>query len=176
MTSSRVKIGGGFNLTDHHGQSVSDRTYFGRHMMIFFGFTHCRKVCPETLEKMSDVLDRLGRRAEAFAPLYITVDPERDDPPRMKVFLETNFPRFTGLTGSKEQIDTVRSAYKVFALRAPDEEDPEGYSVPHSALVYVTDRTGRYLTHFNDGALVEKIIEGLNTIWEHEAPEEDRSG
>lgn len=166
MATNRVKIGGAFELIDHHGQHVTDRTYRGRYMMIFFGFTHCRKVCPETLGKMSDVLDRLGSRAEAFAPLYITVDPERDDPPRMKEFLETNFPRFTGLTGSKEQIDAVRSAYKVFAQRAPDEDDPEGYAVPHSALVYITDRSGQYLTHFNDGAPTEKVVRALQAVWE----------
>jgi len=176
MTISLVKIGGAFELTDHHGQHVSDRTYRGRHMMIFFGFTHCRKVCPETLGKMSEVLDRLGSRAEAFAPLYITVDPERDDPQRMRAFLEANFPRFTGLTGNKEQIDAVRSAYKVFAERTPDEEDPEGYAVPHSALVYITDRAGQYVTHFNDGAPIEKIVSRLNSVWADEAPKEDRSG
>lgn len=164
MAASRVKIGGAFELTDHHGRTVRESSYRGRYMMIFFGFTHCRKVCPETLGKMSQVLEMIGNQADDFVPLYITVDPERDDPATMKAFLEANFPRFTGLTGKREQIDAVRSAYKVFAQRAPDEEDPEGYAVPHSALVYITDREGRYVMHFNDGAPVEKIVSGLHAL------------
>lgn len=164
MNASRVKIGGDFELTDHNGQAVSHLTYRGRFMMIFFGFTHCRKVCPETLGLMSAVLDTLASRADDFAPLYITVDPERDDPATMKAFLAGKYPRFTGLTGSKEQIESVRRAYKVFAQRAPDEDDPEGYAVPHSALVYITDRAGNYAMHFNDGSVEGAIVAALEAF------------
>lgn len=149
---THVKVGGSFRLTDHFGRAVTDEDYRGRLMMIFFGFTRCRKVCPETLQKLSMILDRLGETARQFAPLYITVDPERDDPITMRTFLEQRYPRFTGLTGSAAEIEQVKSAYRVFATRAQDDEDPHGYSVPHSALVFITDRSGRYLTHFNDGA------------------------
>ncbi len=161
---SRVRVGGSFSLTDHDGRAVTDATYRGRFMMIFFGFTHCRKVCPETLGKLTKVLDQLGDAAERFAPLYITVDPERDDPPTMKAFLRSSYPRFTGLTGSKDKIDAVRQAYKVYAEKAPDEEDPEGYAVPHSALVYITDQDGAYCQHFNDGASEATMVHRLESL------------
>jgi protein SCO1 len=161
---SRVEIGGSFTLTDHDGNLVSEATYRGRYMMIFFGFTRCRKVCPETLGKMSRVLERLGEGAKAFAPLYITVDPERDDPDTMKAFLRAGFPRFTGLTGSPEQINATRAAFRVFAQKAADEDDAHGYAVPHSALVYITDREGRYLFHFNDGVQEEKAVSMLTEL------------
>jgi protein SCO1/2 len=160
----RVSVGGAFELTDHDGRPVSNETYRGLYMMIFFGFTHCRKVCPETLGKMSRVLDGLRDAAEAFAPLYITVDPERDNPATMKAFLEAKFPRFTGLTGTPERIGETRTAYRVFAQKAADDEDPEGYAVPHSALVYITDRDGKYLFHFNDGVPEEKVATRLRDL------------
>lgn len=166
MNASKVTIGGSFSLTDHFGRQVSDLDYRGRLMMIFFGFTHCRRVCPETLAKLSLVLDGLGANASRIAPVYITVDTERDDTATMQAFLEVRYPRFTGLTGSREAIDQVRAAYKVYAEIAPDEEDLEGYAVPHSALVYITDEDGQYLTHFNDGAPPEKIVARLSSILE----------
>lgn len=161
---SRVQIGGSFELTDHKGNHVTAETYRGRHMVIFFGFTHCRKVCPETLGKLSRALDALGDEAGRFAPLYITVDPERDDPQTMRAFLEQDYPRFTGLTGSPDAIARAKTAYKVYAAKAPDEEDPAGYSVPHSALVFLTDADGRYVTHVNDGAPVEAIVDKLRFV------------
>jgi protein SCO1 len=164
MSSSRVTVGGSFHLNDHDGNFVTDETYAGRHMIIFFGFTHCRKVCPEALSKITRVLEQLGSDASAFVPLYITVDPDRDTPAVMKTFLEQSYPRFIGLTGDKSQIDEVRTAYKVFAQKSPDEDDPEGYAVPHSALIYITDKEGKYISHFNDGAPINHIVTALRSL------------
>lgn len=160
----KVHVGGDFALVDHDGRAVMAATYRGRHMLIFFGFTHCRKVCPETLAKLSRVLDTLEGAADSIQPLYVSVDPDRDTPEVMKAFLKDRYPRFFGLTGDRLAIDAVRSAYKVYAERAPDEEDPRGYAVPHSALVYVTDRDGDYLFHFGDGAPEEVIAKRLGAL------------
>lgn len=141
-----------FDLIDHHGRQVSAADFAGRHRLVYFGFTHCRVVCPRTLGKLSRVLDRLGDAAATLAALYITVDPERDTPAVMKTYLENAYPRFVGLTGPAEQVDEAKRSFRVFARRKDDPDDPDGYAVPHTALIYLLDGQGRYLTHFAEAA------------------------
>jgi protein SCO1 len=156
-----VRLGGAFDLIDHHGHSVSDRNYRGRFMLLFFGFTHCREVCPRALQRLSHVVDHLGPLAERLQPLYITVDPERDTPDVMKAFLENNYPRFTGLTGSRQDIDRIKSIYRVFAKRVDDPENPSNYQVPHTALTYLIDPNGDYVTHFTDAVKENELTDRL---------------
>lgn len=155
------RIGGEFTLTDHFDRRVTNATYHGRFVLIFFGFSHCKVVCPRALTRISAALDRLGAAVDVLQPLYITVDPERDTPEVLRAFLEPRFPRFIGLTGSREEIDAVKAAFRVFARRAPDPDDPEGYDMPHTALTYLIDPQGKYRTHFadtvNEAALFEKL-------------------
>lgn len=153
---SRPSVGGSFRLTDHHGREVTEASYHGRFVLLFFGFTHCRVVCPRALAKLSGVLDALGQSADRIQPLYITVDPERDTPDVMRAFLQT-YPRFTGLTGSREQIDEVKRSFRVFAERAVDPDDKDGYAVPHTAITYLLDANGNFVTHFTDALPPEEF-------------------
>src|SRR5690242_10425521 len=95
---------GTFDLIDHFGRQATNRSFHGKHLLVYFGFTHCRVVCPRALTKLSAALDALGSLATKIQPLYVTVDPERDTPERMREFLQ-NYPAFLGLTGSRGQID-----------------------------------------------------------------------
>ena len=143
-------VGGSFALTDHHGRDVTDAAYRGRFMLIYFGFTHCRAVCPRALARLSEALAALGEFADRIQPLYITVDPARDTPAVMKAYLQDRYPRFTGLTGAREQTDRAKRTFRVFAERAADPKDPSGYAMPHSALTYLVGPDGKYVTHFSD--------------------------
>lgn len=154
-------LDGTFALTDHDGNAVTEASYRGRFMLIYFGFTHCRKVCPRSLACMTAALDELGEAAGRIVPLYITVDPERDTAAAMKIFLDTHFPRFTGLTGSREAIDKAKASFRVFTRTGPDPEDKEGYAVPHTAFAYLFGPDGNYLTHFTDTADAEIMAGGL---------------
>ena len=155
-----ISIGGSFSLIDHDGEEVSDETYLGHFVLIFFGFTHCRVVCPRALAKLSAALDSLGPLAERIRPIYITVDPERDTPGAMRGFLRS-YPRFTGLTGSREQIDHAKQAFRVFAQRTADPTDNNGYAVPHTAITYLMDTQGRFVAHFTDALSAEEIATRL---------------
>ena len=112
---------------------------------------------------MSRVLDQIGDDAEKIRPLYITVDPERDTPEVMRSYLETDYPRFTGLTGAREQIDAAKKSFRVFAEAKPDPEDPKGYIVPHTAISYLMGPDGGYRDHFTDAADEEKILKRIAT-------------
>lgn len=143
-------IGGNFELTDHFGKPVTQANYQGRFALIFFGFTHCKMVCPRALARLSEALELLGPEAASIQPLYITVDPERDTPDVMRAFLEAGWPRFTGLTGSREKIDAIRSDFRVFATKVADPHNPGEYDMPHSSLTYLMDPQFRYRAHYPD--------------------------
>jgi protein SCO1/2 len=169
MNPSRPPVGGSFQLVDHHGRAVTEASYHGRFALLFFGFTHCRVVCPRALTKLSGVLETLGPLADRVQPLYITVDPERDTPDVMRVFLQA-YPRFTGLTGSREKIDAVKQAFRVFAERAADPDDRDGYAVPHTAITYLLGPDGELVTHFTDALAPEDFCARLQGYLNPEAP------
>lgn len=158
------QVGARFNLIDHHGVAVNNESYRGRHPLVFFGFTHCAVVCPRALGNLSSALDAVGTLSERLVPLYVTVDPERDSAPRMKEFLEASYPRFTGLTGTPEQLAAARSEFRVFATRKLDPDVEGGYSVPHSAITYVLNTDGTYLAHFTDVLNATEIAARLTKL------------
>lgn len=147
----------GFALTDHDERPVDLSSYAGKWLLVFFGFTHCRMVCPRNLAKLSSVLEKLSAIANGIVPLYITVDPERDTPERMKDWLLDHYPRFTGLTGDRTSIDAARSQFRVFAERRASGDEAGGYDVPHSALTYLIGPDGEYRTHFNESVSDDEI-------------------
>lgn len=157
-------VKGTFRLTDHHGTAVTNQTYQGRWVLIFFGFTHCQAICPRALARLSKVLEIMGPLADQIQPLYITVDPQRDTPEVMKAYLEERAPRFTGLTGSPEEIDEAKRAFRVFAQRKADPEDPDGYTIPHTAITYVLSPDGKYTAHFTDALDETEVAQRLHSL------------
>lgn len=151
-------------LTDHHGRRVTDQDFRGRYQLVFFGFTHCRVVCPRALGKLTSVLEEIGDLGREIQPLYISVDPGRDTPDVMRAFLEQRFPRFLGLTGSPEEAEAARNAFRVFATRREDPDEPDGYAMPHSSLTYLIDPAGRYVTHYPEVAEAGRVVAGLREI------------
>ena len=150
-----------FDLIDHDGNHVTNERYAGNYVLVFFGFTQCKMVCPRALAKLSDVLDSLGERAERITALYVTVDPERDTAGVMKAFLTQNYPRFTGLTGSLEAIESAKKQFRVFAKKNPAPDDAEKYVVPHSAITYVLGPDGKFFTHFTDATEASDMAHAL---------------
>jgi protein SCO1 len=140
-------IGGPFQLTDQSGQTVTEKNMQGHPTLIFFGFTHCPDVCPTTLFEISEVLRALGKDAERVNAYFISVDPERDTSKEMKDYLSSFDPHLKGLTGSPDQIANVISIYRVYARKVPLKDGD--YTMDHTALVYLMDREGKFVSPFN---------------------------
>jgi protein SCO1 len=140
-------IGGPFQLTDQAGQTVTDKSMQGRPSLIFFGFTHCPDVCPTTLFEISEVLKAMGKDADRVNAYYISVDPERDTQAAMKEYLSSFDPRLKGLTGNAEEIAKVLSEYRVYAKKVPLKDGD--YTMDHTALIYLMDRDGKFVSPFN---------------------------
>ena len=58
-------IGGAFALEDGAGKTVSDQTLKGRPFLVYFGYTHCPDVCPTELARISDILGKMGDKADS---------------------------------------------------------------------------------------------------------------
>ena len=140
-------IGGPYKLTDQNGQAVSDQDLHGRPFLVFFGFTHCPDVCPTTLFEVSEILRALGRDADRTRALFITVDPERDTPSVMKDYLSSFDPHLWGLSGDPAAIAAIAKGYRVYYKKVP--LDQGGYTMDHTAIVYLMDKDGRFVSPFS---------------------------
>ena len=119
------------------------RTSRGRPFLVFFGFTHCPDVCPTTLFEMSEILRNLGPDADRVRAMFITVDPERDTPAALKEYLSSFDPQLSGLTGALDAIRGGRKEHTVRSIaRSPLEQG--GYTMDHTAIVYLMDKQGRF--------------------------------
>lgn len=140
-------IGGPFQLTDQNGKAVTDKSLKGKPTLIFFGYTHCPDVCPTSLFEISEVLRAMGKDADKVNAIFISVDPERDTPATMKDYLSSFDPHLQGLSGAPAETAKVISSYRVYAKKVPTKDGD--YTMDHTALIYLMDREGRFVSPFN---------------------------
>jgi protein SCO1/2 len=140
-------IGGPFRLVDQNGAPFSDQDLKGRPFLVFFGFTHCPDVCPTALFEMSEIMRKLGKDADRAGAVFITVDPERDTAASMKDYLASFDPHIHGLTGDPAALAAVAKAYRVYYKKVP--LDGGDYTMDHTAIVYLMDKDGRFISPFN---------------------------
>ncbi|MGH7333118.1 MAG: SCO family protein [Candidatus Rokuibacteriota bacterium] len=146
--------GSQFRLSGHHGKVV----------VMNFGYTFCPDVCPTTLAEFAQIRARLGSAEKDVRFVFITVDPERDNPQRMRAYTEAFDRTFIGLTGSAEQLEAVRKAYGVTAHKRVVAGTSAAYLVDHSALIYVVDREGRLRLLFPFGTAVEDMTHDIKLL------------
>jgi protein SCO1/2 len=161
QSSGTALVGGPFSLVGADGKAVTDADFRGRYMLVFFGFTHCPDICPAELQVIAEALDKLGDKGKKLVPVFITLDPERDTPRVMAEYVKTFGPNFVGLTGSPEAIAGAAKAYRVAYAKVKNKESAGDYSVDHSALGYLMDPKGRYVTHFSYGTSSEEMAKKL---------------
>ena len=134
-----MSVGGPFTLVDSQGQTRSDGSFRGRYMLIFFGYTHCADVCPQTLTEMSEALDQIDPEARYIQPLFITVDPKHDTLQRLHQFTSSFSPKLIGLTGTAQQLAEVERLFHV-VVESDSEQD-----LDHSAVIYLLGPDGRFI-------------------------------
>ena len=164
-TSSNAAIGGPFTLIDTRGKTVTDQTYRGKWMLVYFGYTFCPDACPTTLNNISAALEKLGSEADEIEPLFITVDPKRDTPQVMSDYLKSFDTRIVGLTGSKFQTDAAAHAYRVYV--SAQKSDGDDYLVDHSAYIYVMDPQGKFVSVIPGDMGGDKMADQLRATMAH---------
>jgi len=147
LATAQSAIGGPFKLTDQNGKSVSDQDFKGKPFLVFFGFTHCPEVCPTALFDMSEIFGKLGPDAGKINALFITVDPERDTPEKLKDYLASFDPHLIGVGGDAEALAAVAKAYRVYYKKVPLKDGD--YTMDHTAIVYLMDKNGQFVAPFS---------------------------
>ena len=156
-------VGGPFELVDQNGQPRSAADFRGRFMLIYFGYTYCPDICPTSLLSMTQGLDLLAETdpeaAVKVAPIFITVDPERDTVETMAAYASSFHEDLVALTGTAEQVAGAAKAYRVYYTRYDD--GGGDYLMDHTSLIYLMGPDGAYLSHFGHTAQAEEIAAGL---------------
>jgi protein SCO1/2 len=159
-TGETFKLGGPFALTDQNGATRTAQDFHGKYMLVFFGYTYCPDVCPTTLAVIKSALDMMGSRADRIVPLFITVDPKRDTPEKLKAYLSSFGPRFVGLTGEDKAIASVAKEYRVYYKIRPSENGGD-YAVDHSGVVYLMDPGGAFIANYSLETSPEEMAQDL---------------
>jgi protein SCO1/2 len=161
VVSGDAMVGGPFTLTDQAGRPVRDGDFRGRYMLIYFGYSHCPDVCPTTLGVMADALDKLGADRRRIAPIFITIDPKRDTPKVLALYMKAFGPDFIGLTGSDAQIAAVEKSYRVAAIKRPMEGG--NYAMDHSSVLYLMGPSGRMVSFYDEAVSPDALAKDLKS-------------
>ena len=160
---SASAIGGPFRLTDGDGRAVTDASFRGKWMLVYFGYTHCPDACPTALQDIATAVDRLApderKRVQA---VFITIDPARDTPAVMKDYVSAFGPAIMPLSGEPEAIAQAEKEYRVYAAKHPTEDGD--YEMDHSSIIYVMDPQGRFVTNFTHETSPEQIADRLKQL------------
>lgn len=150
-----------FSLRASDGGTLQLGHYRGKLVLLAFGYSSCHEVCPVTLAILAHARRKLGAAASDVQVVYVTVDPERDDVPRMRQFMALFDPSFIGGTGKPGELAAVRKQYGISATR---HDTADGYVIAHSSFVYLIDRRGmlRALMPFGHG--VDDFVHDLNLL------------
>jgi len=162
--TSAVTIGGPFTLSKPDGETVTDRTYRGKWLLVYFGYTFCPNSCPTTLLEIATALKQLGQDAAKIQPLFITVDPQRDTPAVMQQYTRSFDSRIIGLTGTPQQIASVARAYGAYYVPHRTGSGPNDYVVDHSTYIYVMDPEGKFVRVFDSGTSGDRIADALRKL------------
>lgn len=139
-------------LTDTSGQpfDLTAQTD-GQLTLLMFGYTNCPDICPISVAALASALDSLDPAVAASVRMvFITADPERDTPKRLREFLDQFDDSFIGLTGTIEQVDAAQAAAKVPLATRDDPDEDGGYDVGHATqmIAYQSDGTARIVYPF----------------------------
>lgn len=140
-------IGAPFTLTGADGKPFnSAQALAGRPYAMFFGFTNCPDVCPNTLGKLAKLRGELGQGDKAFDIVFVSVDPKRDTPAVVRDYVGLFGTPIIGLTGTEEQVAAVAKSHAIYQARIPNKEAPGGYTVDHGSQVLLFGKDGRFIS------------------------------
>jgi len=164
QSSSNALIGGNFELVGEYGKIYTHDDFLGKPLLIFFGFASCPDICPYGLSVIGSVLDDLEKKNNKFNVVFVTLDPERDNPDKLAEFVKLFHPHIIGLSGTSDQVNSMANNWRVYRKEIELSGSALGYSIDHSAYIYLMNKEGKYLTHFSHNVDAEEIIRELSSL------------
>lgn len=150
-------------LIDHNGNVITEKTFLGKWIILYFGFCHCPDICPDKMEMLSDAVTAINQMDDVpnLLPLFITVDPRRDTPEHIQKYLSDFHPDFIGLTGEdEEQLKKILKAYHVYQSYGEPDEDND-YIVDHTVVLYLMDEDGKFSDYYGRSATLDEVVNGV---------------
>ena len=158
LPKAAMAAGGDFPLESASGP-VSLKDYRGKLVLVYFGYTFCPDICPTSLASTAEGLKQLKpEEAARVAMIFISVDPERDTPPRLKEYAEFFHPSLVGVTGTPENLAEIAKRYGVFYARQKVETAGGGYVVDHSADTYVVGPNGQLVGKIAHATPPDRVV------------------
>jgi len=157
------KIGGQFKLTNSDAKIVNSKDFITKPALIYFGYSYCPDVCPFDLQRNVLAVDILQDQGTEIQPIFITIDPLRDTPNRLKEFESFVHPKLIGLTGSKQEITEVMKMFKVYGKKSNKNNlDKNSYLMDHSAFSYLVSPEGKFIDYFSRKISAEQMADQIN--------------
>ncbi|MCL4157757.1 UNVERIFIED_CONTAM: hypothetical protein GTU68_008335, partial [Idotea baltica] len=153
-----ANLGGDFEAVDHFGNTVTQDDVITGPTLIYFGYTFCPDVCPLDTARNAKIVDLVAEQGISLRPVFVTVDPERDTAEALADHLSYVHPDMIGITGTPEQIETLKKAYRVFSTKTNVED--EFYLVDHSAFSYLVTPNG-FVTGYDRALTEEQVADNI---------------
>jgi len=160
---SGAKLGDDLGLLDQDGRTRRISDFKGKAVVLFFGYTHCPDVCPTTMSELAKAMRMLAPRDQEVQVLFVTLDPERDTAEVLKRYVPSFNPKFIGLRGNEEATRRIAKDFKIFYARQ-ETGSKSGYSIDHSAGLYIFDRKGNLRIYTNPGQGSKDIAGDLGKL------------
>ena len=167
-TAGKPAIGGPWSLVDLKGNLVTNKSFEGKWLLLYFGFARCPDICPSEMLKVARVIDTLKKEhpdiASKLVPLFVSIDPARDSLKALKAYAKDFHPDYVFLTGTPNQVQKMAKTYRVYLSKADESVDGD-YLVDHSIVTYFHDDTGDMVDCFTQSMrpsdIIDKVIERM---------------
>lgn len=155
--------GGDFKLRAAKG-AVALADFRGKVVLIYFGYTSCPDICPTNLAYIANALRRLTAiELDRVQVIFVSVDPERDDPAQLARYVAFFHPSILGVTGSTDAVARAAALYGAAYHKVEQSNSAMGYLVDHSAYTYVVDPAGRFTLSLDHATPPDRILEAIRT-------------
>lgn len=153
----------GFHLIDQDGKAFTEKDLVGQWDVIFFGYTSCPDICPATLQIMQQAWKELEQQKATsdLRFIFVSVDPARDTPEKIKSYLNYFNPAFIGLTGDEQQVAHLSEQFGVFFIKNVQANDQSNYLMEHTGSVMFIDPKGEYYANLSppfDGKILAQEV------------------
>ena len=160
-------IGGNFELTNAENEKINSRNFITEPSLIYFGYSYCPDVCPFDLQRNAIAVDILNNEKKAITPIFITIDPLRDNPERLKEFSSFIHPKLISLTGSLKEVKNVMKLFKVYGEKSNQEDsDENNYLMDHSAFTYLVSSSNEFIDYFSRKVSAEEMAERVSCYFD----------
>ncbi|MFN2449995.1 MAG: SCO family protein [Candidatus Baltobacteraceae bacterium] len=146
-----------FTLRDQDGKPQSVGTASSSATALYFGYTHCKDVCPQTLAMLGRARAQAHLTAQQLRIVMVTVDPARDSRAALKAFVQRTGVKMSALRGSNTQLHRIYKAYGVVI-------QPQGRDLGHTDYAYLIDRHARLSAVVSDHTALNEVARRLRSL------------